>query len=143
MGAKDLPSGIYNFLVADNVRQESTGKVTIIGAFSAGQIILTGKPVFPVSLPLAFFVVFKDGEGIFDAKIRITDPNQKTIGDAISLGLLTKNPQQAMQLLINFPMIPLIGEGEYKVEIMLDDRVYTEEFVVRKGSLPSPQLSSP
>ena len=137
---KSFPSKIYNFIVADAVREEANKKVTVLGAMAGGNILVQGTVVFPVNIPLAFLVTFTDGMGEFETKFRVVDPNGKIMGQEFSLGKIIKNPDQAMQLIVNFNNIPIIKPGRFQVRVMLDDHVYDESFAV---GVDSSGLSKP
>ncbi len=130
---KTYPSAIHNFIVAEFVRPEAGGKTTIIGAFSIGKIILLENTPLPALIPLGLFVAFKDGEGTFQGKVRITDPNAKELVSGV-LGSVVKEPNQGMQFAINFSTLPLVATGDYLVDVMLDDRIYQEHFSVAFAS---------
>lgn len=136
---KTFPSKIHTFLVADAVRAEANGKATILGAMSGGRIIIQGDPKFPIAVPLAFFVAFTDGEGDFAISIRVIDPAGTPMSADLSIGQLKKTPEQSLQLLINFPLIPFITEGRFKVQILLDDHVYEDGFSVAKALVENPK----
>jgi hypothetical protein len=133
---KVAPSRVTNFIVADALRQEATGKITIIGAFAAASIFLFNRPTLPVGMPLAFYIVFKDGEGTFVAQMQIFGPDKKPIGERFQLGTVTQPPKEPLQLLVNFATIILPALGEYRVEILLDGNSYTESFTVGYGEMP-------
>lgn len=134
--AKQQPSGIKTFVVAENVRTEAHGKGTILGVFAGGIIVVPKTSIFPVNFPLAFYVVFSDGEGVFDTKLDLSDPTGKPLGTTFPMGLQTMEPTKSLQLLINFPLISLPVAGRYEVAITLDNRKYRDSFTVRTGDAP-------
>ena len=130
------PPKISTFLIADAIRREVHGKITIIGAFAGGQILLAPGSTFPAALPLAFFTAFTEGEGNFKARLRIFDPNNNRLGNEVEIGSVTKLPDQPMQLMVNFNVLPFPMSGTYKIEVSLDDRVYTEHISISISPKP-------
>lgn len=133
---KVYPSETDTFLVAEALRQEMGNKITIMGAFAAGNILLPPEAKFPAAISLAFYTVFRDGEGVFQAKLRITDPNGKLITPNLPMGNTTKLASQPMQVSMNFGMFPLAMPGKYKIEIMLDDHIYEKSMSITVSDKP-------
>jgi hypothetical protein len=131
MPVKVYPKKDALFLIADSLVPNATGKTTIIGAFAAGQILLTPGASFPASIPFAVYMVFQDGEGTFKTNIRIVGPdNTSLIGD-VAVGDTLKLAGQPFQLNVNFNLFQFPREGTYKVEVLLDDHVYSNNISIR------------
>jgi hypothetical protein len=128
---KKFPSKHYLFLVADAVRQEANLKVSILGVFPAGDIRVAAGTPFPVTFPLAFWFVFVDGEGDFEAKVTVRDPSGATLVPPTPMGPPShKGTAGPLQIVVNFPLITLPSPGKYTAEIILDDRAYSDSFTV-------------
>jgi hypothetical protein len=128
--SKTFPTKIYNFIVADSIREEAgTGKVTIIGSISGGFILLKEKNL-PTAIPLALLAVFRDGKGSFLAKVRIFDPKNNQMGPDGTIGTVEKEPNKTMQLILNLGIFPIIQLGTFRVQIHLDNNVYEDFFTV-------------
>ncbi|MGO9173568.1 MAG: DUF6941 family protein [Rhodomicrobium sp.] len=123
------------FLAADAVRQEVGGKVTLMGIFADGRIVLPAGTTFPAALPLAFFISFSDGEGVFATRLKVTDPNGRQLADA-QVGNATKNPDQPMQVIINFNPFIVPSVGQYTVTLFLDKSVYHNYISVSLANSP-------
>ena len=119
------PPKIDIFLAAESLRQEIGGKVTIIGAFVGGQIVMAPDTPLPAHMPLAILAAFYGGEGDFETKLRITGPSGEK-GPDLSTGSISKVPNQAMQVMVNFGLFVVETLGKYKIDIVLNDNVYTE-----------------
>ena len=128
--AQQLPSEIHFFLLADAIRQELGGKLTIIGAYSGGGIVFAKNQTFPAAMPLSILVIFKDGEGTFQGKLRVLDPLNKPAIPEFPLGQVSKVANQVMQLALNFPAFQFPSAGTFKVQIELDGHVYDESFSI-------------
>jgi hypothetical protein len=123
--AKVYPSKLDLFLASDALRQEVGGKVTIMGAFAGGQIQLAPNTPLPAHMPLAILAAFYDGEGDFETKLRIKNPSGEDTGE-LGTGRITKQPSQAMQIMVNFGIFGIQSLGKYRVDVILDDHIYTE-----------------
>jgi len=113
-----------HFLIADDIRQEISGKAIIIGYYSGESVAFSVPEKMmvnefnPLAYPaLCFLWVFTDGEGEFDAKVSITHPDGVI---AFSQNLkLQKNPDGAANLLIRTSpfIINTFGEFECIVDL--------------------------
>lgn len=113
-----------NFLVADDVRQEVSGKAIIIGYYAGAGIVFSYSDDIkisekqPFALPsLCFLWVFTDGEGNFNATVSIKNPD----GDVSQIlsETVTKNYDGAANLLIKIApfVIHVFGEFECCVDL--------------------------
>lgn len=128
--SKVYPEKIDIFMAADALRQERGGKITILGAFAGGHVLISKDATFPFVMPIAFLIGFYNGEGSFDAKIRISDPSGKPVSPDLSIGRIEKTPEQSMQLMVNFGVFEFPVAGKYRVDAFLDDRMYTDYLTV-------------
>ena len=136
MPLKVYPKKESLFLIADQIVPNATGKATIIGAFAAGQILLSPGASFPATLPLGVYMVFQDGEGTFKSKIRIIGPDDKSILGDVLIGDTMKLAGQPLQVNVNINLFQFSREGTYKVEILLDDHVYSNNISIRVSETP-------
>ncbi len=123
-----------NFLVADDVRREVSGKAIIIGYYSDGSIISSypETPKISKNQPMVFpsfcfLWVFTDGEGDFDVTASIKYPDG-TIIEVISQ-TMNKKRGEAQNLLVR--MSPFLTHifGEFECIVNLDDNhQYTRKF---------------
>lgn len=127
---KLLPTTLKQFIVAEFVRNELGGKVTIIGAYAGGHILLSPSTTFPANFPLAFYGVFEDGVGEFDVKLQILSPDDEVQVDGI-IGKAIKKPDQALTLAFSIAPFRPNSFGEYRFKIMLDDKAFFEKFYVK------------
>jgi hypothetical protein len=78
------PSQIL-FLVAELLRPDLGNKVSIMGAFAAGQVLVNPGTAFPIFLPFAIYSVFDGGDGTFQVRVRISDPSGTPLIDTTDL----------------------------------------------------------
>ena len=119
---------------AESIRPELGGKVTIIGAIGGSKLQVPKSTAFPVAFPLAFYILLAEGFGEFDVRISVKGPNGKPLLEATPIGHLKQAEDQVLQLLLNLGMFSAPSVGRYRVDIFLDDKVYTEEFDVSLGT---------
>jgi hypothetical protein len=134
--AKVYPTKIDLFLAAESLRQELGGKITIIGAFAGGHILLASGTSFPAHMPLGILIAFYEGEGNFKARLRMSDAHGKQLGQDVEIGSIEKFAEQPMQLMVNFGIFELTGIGKYKIDAFLDDRAYTDYLTISVSDKP-------
>jgi hypothetical protein len=119
------------FLVCEIVRQEPEGKVTLIGVFTAGDILVPLETA--LSLPsLGILFVFKDGEGKFSCTMSMFSPSGHVIIDKIKLADVEKQRESAHNLVLNFSPFQTAEFGTFRVVIQLNDRSYERTFQIKK-----------
>lgn len=124
------------FLIADALRQEIGNKITIMGAFAAGQILVNPGTKFPLVLPLAIYSVFEECEGKFVVRVRFFDPSGKQIAPDVVLPDVEKLHDAPMQIVLNFNLFQFPMPGIYKVEILLGEHLYTNNISIRVNDKP-------
>jgi|SRR5271165_260057 len=134
--ANTYPKDVTVFLAADAIRQEMGGKVSLLGVFANGSIVLPQEAKFPAGLPLAFYFAFADGEGKFSPALRIIDPSGKQVTD-LKMADTVKKYNESMQFVINFGVFLIPMVGKYQVDLMLDGRVYVNSITISVANNPS------
>lgn len=149
---KVLPKQL-RFLLADSIREELGGKLTVIGLYTGGEVILQGA--MPEDVPdgfegialpgLSILAVFEDGEGEFQVQFQVYDPSKRPLGKSAPTTVV--KAKNATQNLI-FPIMPFPVPrlGRYRFELRLDNRKYEYSFTVRhvdpNARLPSSRVRS-
>jgi len=146
---KQLPSA-PRFLLADNITEQSGGKLLIVGLYSGDVVVLHGP--LPAEVPAQFrglaipglyiLVTFIDGVGEFDASVRIYDPKGNALGPESRLkAKLEKGKSQ--NLIVPLVPFPVTAFGKYRIELQIDTRKFNYEFSVQhedpNAALPSIQ----
>lgn len=117
------------FLVADDIRIETGGKLTILGLFAAGQILLH-TPILPIALQsLAFCMMFTDGEGKFSSTAKFLDPSGKDIVPPIT-AVLVKEPTKTATQILKLVPFSIASFGEYKCIVTLDQTAFQRSFFI-------------
>lgn len=117
------------FILAEDVRAEANKKLMLAGVYNSAYIRVFTKPTDerPANLHIMFLFMFRDGEGEFETRIAIIDPDGEKLV-ASDLGRKSKLPKSSLAMAYG-----LIGPhykklGTYKAIIQLDDRSYEFEF---------------
>ena len=122
--AKHYPTNAkVDFLACESVREETRGKLTLMGYLAGSAINIPTSATMPAQIPLAIIYVLLDGEGKFNCKLRIGLPTRKDVKD-LDLPEINKVPDKYHTVTINFLSFEIPEAGEYKFELVLDDEVY-------------------
>jgi hypothetical protein len=127
-----LPTKLDFFVVAESLRQEMHGRVSILGAYALGQILINPDEPLPINLPIAIYALFREGQGTFRQRLRIVGPSGQEIGN-FPMPSISKKDREVLAVGINFSMMALPEIGTYKVEIWLDDQKFDSEFSIMRS----------
>lgn len=126
------------FLLADHVRQEEGGKLSLLGFYSGDAVLLKGP--LPEEIPegmegiaipgLTIVAVVRDGQGIFNSAIRLYGPNGKELGEGVKGQKLDKRKDGTANLLVPIQPFPISGFGMYRVLLELGTHEYEYQFRV-------------
>ncbi len=135
--AKKLPTAA-NFFLADSVREESGGKLTLIGFYSGNELILNGP--LPKKLPadaqsialpgLSILITFFGGKGKFSLDIQLFDPKGIEFAPAHRSEISIETPG-AQNVILPIIPFPIKAFGKYMLRVKLDKQSYDYEFIVR------------
>jgi hypothetical protein len=125
------------FLLAESVREEHGGKLSILGLYTGNQVVLHGE--LPTSLPegmnkfalphLAIVLVFKGGEGDCDVKVEIVDPLGKRV--LAGTAQVSMAPDAVRNVLLPLSPFPIAAFGEHQFKVRMGRRTYKYPFVIR------------
>jgi hypothetical protein len=125
------------FLPCDDVRQEAAGKVSLLGMYSGGEIIVYAPPNEQTVLPsLSFLFVVMGGQGTFQTRFEITDPNNNPVVNH-PMANSVKNANAALNIIIRMTPFPVVF-GQYRVRLQLDDQSYHRTLTLIQRDLPAP-----
>ncbi len=126
------------FLLADAVREETGGKLTLLGLYTGDEVVLQGT--LPVDTPkgmkgialqgLTILVLIVDGYGEFNVQIQVYDPTGAPIGES-SKDTLVKVKDVPQNMLLPITPFPVRAFGRHRLEIQLNNRKYEYLFTVR------------
>ena len=131
------------FIVCDDIRQEQGGKLSLMGWFPDG-IVLVNIAEGPSSGPalalstLAMAVAFLDGAGDYRARVRLVAPGGKEMLSPDNVIPVSKGEGKAMTL--NFKLAPFTHDsfGQFRLSVSLDDHEYGFTFEV----IRAPQVAA-
>lgn len=121
-----------NFVLCDEIRQEIGNKISLMGVYSGGDLIVPKKDDKKhVVASLSFFFGFTNGEGIFEGKFVIKDPTGKVILTN-PIKELKKEKDKGMNFVAAVKPFHLTI-GKYTVSLWLDDHEFINTFDVKEG----------
>ena len=142
--AKQATSIAQQFVVCDDVRQETAGKVTIVGAYLGNEILCFPAPgaKFPKGIvailgSLALVVSFHGLGGSHDGVIEISDPAGKLLGKS-PLGKIEFDPARTAVLMFKTNNFPVPKFGLYGVKVLIGKSAYDFSFSIK----PAPNAAS-
>jgi hypothetical protein len=118
-----------NFLLAESVRQEAGGKLTIIGLYPANQLLIA-KGTKQLVTSLAFGFIVLDGDGTFSTVISLVAPSGKTIFKEELLPNSVKLPGQPLTLVVAVQPFVTDETGKFDIALRLDNATYRRSFTV-------------
>lgn len=133
-----------HILVADDIRQEQGGKLTLVGVYSGNNIIFelpenapaNARPVLPA---LSVYAAFLDGEGEYSARIDLLSPSDQIL---VSAGPFPAKKSLDENMILNCRWAPVNfpQDGKYTIKVSLDDREFKYVLDVKESSpsLPKP-----
>jgi len=134
------------FLVAEDIRQEASNKISFIGAYTGRslQIPASGpsQHVAGVTLTLpqlAFYFGLRGGKGVYSARPELIGPDNVNLTPGLQAQQAAK-PIETLVLDIMFKVAPFpLKLGTYRARVFLDDKVYEQTFsVVDVAVTPNP-----
>src|ERR1700733_13771854 len=117
------------FLVAQSVRNEGDGRMSLLGFFGTERITLA-TATLPATLPVTFIFLLREGEGSFAADFAIRDPDGQIVYEEdlppAQKPLSTENHGIAVT------MAPLVvpAFGTYRITLRLDGKRYKRDFTI-------------
>ena len=123
------------FVVCEELRQETGGKVSLLGVYGGEEILVIAPPgEAPILSGIGFYYCFGGGEGTFAARFELTDPHgTQVISNPV--GQLVKRPDGALNVMVQLRPFPT-AYGVYRARLYLDDRAYERTLRVTRRDPP-------
>ena len=149
--AKVYPKSL-RFLLADAIRQEAGGKLTLLGLYAGDEVVLQGElpDVVPDGMKgvaiqgLTVLIMIPDGHGEFQCRFQLFDPTGDLLIDGRAAVTVNKQKGIASNLLFPISPFPVPQFGRYRVLCDLDKRSFEYSFVIRhqdpNATLPGPNI---
>lgn len=126
------------FLIADHVRQEEGGKLSLLGFYSGDAVLLKGplpaeipEGVGGIALPgLTIVAVVRDGQGSFDSTFHLYSPDGRELGQGVKGQKLDKAKGGAASLIVPIQPFPIPEFGIYRARLQLGKHEYEFQFKV-------------
>jgi hypothetical protein len=143
--SRKLPSKRdVKFLLAEDVRQETLNKSSLLGLMAGERFAVWAPPDgappgVAIALPsLAFFFVITGGDGTFPGRLKIVAPDKKTVlVDTPAEKPFELAPGKACVFALKAR--PFIGPafGTYSVQLKVDRATFTFPMIIEKGRATS------
>jgi hypothetical protein len=131
--------GRETFLVCDDIRREVGRKVSLMGVYFGETINVALSGSSKQTIPVSFVFVFHDGEGTFNAKLKVTRPDGSVMAEQ-EFDNTEKQSDRTMTFILTQGALPT-EVGTYTVRFELDERVYERSFRIVIGD-PPPELDA-
>ena len=117
--------------MCETAREESGGKVSILGYVAGDEIMLPSDIKFPAGFSFAFVFVLKDGSGKFKPTFEIRDSSGNNIIPLQPLSELVKPLGKAANILVNIPMLVVPSFGTYSITMSIEGVSYTRKLTIK------------
>ena len=123
-------------LICEQVRPDLNQKLSLLGVYAGDTIIFlpsrSGEIQFRLQ-GLAFVFIFKDGDGLFECKFSLTNPDgEETV--QLPLDPLRVEKGKSAACIVQIGNIRFGSEGTYQATLSLERKKYTFDFVVLSKS---------
>jgi hypothetical protein len=122
------------FILCESVRPEERGKITLIGAFIDGIILVPPSTTTVTLTSLGLLFAFKDGEGTFSTEVSIFSPSNNPILNKAKLADSVKKSGFGLNVVVNIAPFHTNEFGPFRVSIYLDNQKYERTFEIRKDA---------
>ena len=112
-----------DFLLCDQVRQTPDGKLDLAGYFPVDEIKIDPSAQLPGEIHLSFVFVLKDGDGQFEAVLRLADPLGKELHE-YRFEKFEKLAGFPHSVMLRVTRIPIIALGDYEVSLEIEGQRY-------------------
>jgi hypothetical protein len=112
-----------SFLLCDEVRQTPDGKLDLAGYFPVDEIKIDPSAHLPGEIHLTFVFVLKDGDGQFEAVLRLVDPLGKELHE-YRFDRFEKLAGFRHIVMLRVTRIPIIVLGVYEVSLEIEGQRY-------------------
>jgi hypothetical protein len=115
-------------LLCEDARLEIGNKITIIGWYVGGDILIPQPNPQPVLQSLCLIFHIRSGDGEFSVSTKVIDPNGTTIVETQVSKISINRGSATAQILKLVPFSSLYGR--YNVELYLEEKAYRRQFAV-------------
>jgi len=130
-GGPPLPH-LRDFLIADQVFQQSGGKWCIIGVFDR-----VSAHRFPaVHHSLGLYLRLSDARGDYDVRVEMEDSSGRRLAKIEGIKLSTKDPLAEVGFGIQAHGLPLPAPGTYYFKLFFNDQVFAEDIKLTAVEVP-------
>lgn len=117
------------FLICEAVRQEQGGKLSLLGLFPDGKILVPPETK-KVTLPLVCVFIFQDGVGSFSSKVSVIAPSGAFMVNDEPFDDVEKRPDGPFIALVHIMPFQTEEFGTFTVRLRLDENSYKRTFTI-------------
>lgn len=136
-----MPNTSVRFYLADDVRSESSGKVTLVGLYPDNVLVLglptgTASPSPQNALGISAVAVLstiQGDPGLCEAVFKLTDPHGRVMIQSAEPAPILVGKERHANLIARFPAFVVTGFGTYKFELQIGDQVHVFPIEVKQG----------
>lgn len=118
------------FIICDDIRIEAGNKFALLGVYAGGDIVLQNNKL-PINIAsLAFYFNFLDGEGKFNTRFKLIDPDGEVLMET-NLEPSDKKKDKRLTVILKISPFNIKKLGQYTIDLFLDKKIYEKSFVVQ------------
>lgn len=112
------------FLIAEDVRPELNGKMTLIGFIAPNELQVDKNTQFPTAFPsICIVLVVHDGEGTFTVNASLTDPNGTDVLVGAPSQPLEKKAGASTTMIFKVAPMIISKPGDFNFSVKLDGQL--------------------
>jgi len=123
-----FPTDVF-VLLADDVREESSKKLSLIGVFAGDDVIFPANTQTPILIPqVCFFLKFSDGDGTWMMDWVVTHHNGSEMAKNNAPFQITKQAGTVHIVVLRVSPFGIPAFGKFTLNVTLDNQAYDFEF---------------
>jgi hypothetical protein len=123
------------FLVAQSIRNEGDGKMSLLGFFGTERIVIA-TATLPAVLPVTFIFLLREGEGSFAADFSIRDPSGQIVHEEDLPPAQKRFSTENHGIAVTIAPLVVPAFGIYRIILRLDGKRYKRAFTIDPDDAP-------
>ena len=124
----------FAYFVVDDIREEVGQKITLVGIYAGGNVVLSEKPKEGTTLAipgLAIFATFRGGDGQFKLRVNILGPSGNELHTNTQEVTFSKEKAYTLNVMAFVRPFVVNEFGTYKIHVFLNERMYEGTFEIQ------------
>jgi hypothetical protein len=117
-------------LVADSVRAEPGGKMSLFGFIGTERIQIPATTPLPTALPVTFVFLLREGVGAFSAAFQVRDPEGNLVYSEALADAVKPSARENHGIAVTMAPFVIPALGPYRLTLTLDGKRYKRTFTV-------------